>query len=149
MNTSASAESSFLKSSEEIKTIAAAAKDSLLPTKSRTLYEDTYKAYRRWFIEKKLQKTDEDGILAYFDTVLSKYKSSSLWSKYSMLRSTIHLREGIDISKFPSVIPFLKRKAEGYKPKKSLTLSKEDVEKFLQTAGDRDHLLNKVCIFII
>ncbi|KAJ3655142.1 hypothetical protein Zmor_014280 [Zophobas morio] len=55
----------------------------------------------------------------------------SLWSKYSMLRSSINLHEGVDISKFPCVIAFLKRKGEGYRPKKFLTLRKSQVEEFL------------------
>ncbi|KAJ8913276.1 hypothetical protein NQ315_012894 [Exocentrus adspersus] len=54
-------------------------------------------------------------------------KVHHLWSKYSMLRSTINLREGIDISKFPSVILFRKRKGEGYKSKKSLILTREHI----------------------
>ncbi|EFA07727.1 hypothetical protein TcasGA2_TC002205 [Tribolium castaneum] len=95
----------------EISNIAADAKDSLLPSKSKHLYEETYNAYRKWRSNKKIDTICEDTILAYFSSELSRYKSSSLWSKYSMLRSTINLRERIDISKFPSVIPYLKRKA--------------------------------------
>ncbi|XP_044756309.1 uncharacterized protein LOC123314913, partial [Coccinella septempunctata] len=63
-----------------------------------------------------------------------------------MLRATINLNEGIDISTFPSVIPYLKRKAEGYKPKKYLTLSKQDVDKFLSVADEKHYLLSKVIL---
>lgn len=129
---------------DEIKNIAATVKDSLLPSKSRHLYEETYNAYRKWCSNKKIKTTCEDSILAYFNSDLSRYKSSSLWSKYSMLRSTINLREGVDISKFPSVIPFLKRKGEGYKPKKSLILSKDHIDEFLIKADNKEHLFNKV-----
>lgn len=38
----------------EIKSIAAAVKDSLLPSKSRDLYEKTYNAYRKWCSDKKI-----------------------------------------------------------------------------------------------
>lgn len=131
----------------EIKSIAAAVKDSLLPSKSKDLYEKTYNAYRKWCSDKKIKKTCEDSILAYFNSDLSQYKSSSLWSKYSMLRSTINLREGVDISKFPSVIPFLKRKGEGYKPKKSLILTKDHIDEFLIKADNKDDLFNKVLMF--
>jgi hypothetical protein len=65
-----------------------------------------------------------------------------------MLRTTINLNEGVAISKFPSVIPYLKRKGEGYAPKKSLILTDENVENFLLKAQDEDHLLNKLCIVI-
>lgn len=40
-------------------------------------------------------------------------------------------KESIDISKYTQLIALLKRKSEGYKPKKSNTLTKEDVIKFL------------------
>lgn len=134
---------------EEIKNIASLAKESLLPTKSRHLYEETYGFYRKWCDQKNIMTT-EDTILAYFNSELSKYKSSSLWSKYSMLRSTINLREGIDISKFPSIIPFLKRRSEGYCPKKSSVLSKQQMEEFLIKADEKAHLFNKVgpCYYV-
>ncbi|KAJ3662031.1 hypothetical protein Zmor_006398 [Zophobas morio] len=119
-------------------------KESLLPSKSRHLYEETYNLYRKWCSKKNVKSTSEESILAYFTTELSWYKSSSLWSKYSMLRSTINLREGVDINKFPGVIAFLKRKGEGYRPKKSLTLTKSQIE-FIK-ADSKIHLLNKVVI---
>ncbi|XP_064213494.1 uncharacterized protein LOC135266508 [Tribolium castaneum] len=130
----------------EISNIAADAKDSLLPSKSKHLYEETYNAYRKWRSNKKIDTICEDTILAYFSSELSRYKSSSLWSKYSMLRSTINLRERIDISKFPSVIPYLKRKGEGYKPKKSLILSKDHIDEFFRKADTKEHLFNKVVL---
>lgn len=129
---------------EEITNIAAAAKDSLLPAKSRHVYEETYCAYRKWCTRNDIKTTCEDSILAYFNSDLARYKSSSLWSKYSMLRSTINLREGIDISKLPSVIPFLKRNGKGYKPKKLLILAKNHIDEFLIKADNKEHLFNKV-----
>ncbi|KAJ8909639.1 hypothetical protein NQ315_015331 [Exocentrus adspersus] len=138
-----SEEESREETTDEIRSVAAAAKDSLLPSKSKHLYDETYNAYRKWCCNKKIKSTCEDSILAYFNSDLSRYKSSSLWSKYSMLRSTINLREGIDISKFPSVIPFLKRKGEGYKPKKSLILTREHIDEFFIKADTKEHLFNK------
>lgn len=131
---------------EEIVEIALKAKESLLPTKSKQLYEETYGTYKKWCLEKQVVKTTEDSILAYFNTNLASYKISTLWTKYSMLRTTINLNEAIDISKFPSIIPFLKRKREGYAAKKSFILTKEHVNSFLFDANDEQHLLNKVYI---
>lgn len=130
---------------DEIKNIAASARDVLLPSKSRQLYEETYTSYKKWCTMKKV-RTCEDTILAYFNSDLSRYKSSSLWTKYSMLRSIINLREGIDISKYYTVIAFLKRKSEGYKAKKSLILSKDHINEFLIKADNKSHLFNKVRI---
>lgn len=138
--------------SDDVKEMALHAREQLLPIKSKSLYENVYRDYRMWCLKKKINITTEDSVLAYFNSELSSYKSSSLWSKYSMLRSTINLNEGVDISKFPSLIPYLKRKGEGHKAKKSLTLSKENVDSFLMNANHAEHLLNKVCyikIFIV
>lgn len=134
---------------ESVENLAASAKESLLPTKSKSAYENMYAAYNKWCKTKKIAKSTEDSILAYFNSELKAYKSSSLWTKYSMLRATINLNEGIDISTFPSVIPYLKRKAEGHKPKKSLTLTKQDVDKFLSVADEKQYLLSKVCFSIL
>ncbi|HJY23391.1 MAG TPA: hypothetical protein VJ279_10920 [Hanamia sp.] len=133
---------------DEIREIASAARENLLPTKSRHIYEDTYRTYQKWCSEKKIGKTTEDSILAFFHHVLSSYKSSSLWTKFSMLRTTIKLNDGIDIGTYPSVIAFLKRKGEGFKAKKSLSLTRENVNNFLLLADDKEHLLNKVKIVI-
>lgn len=129
-----------------IKEIAANARKSLLPRKSKLIYEDTYSAYRKWCQIQKITRTTEDSILAYFSSELMRYKSSSLWSKYSMLRTTININEGVDISKFPNITAYLKRQADGYKPKKSLVLLKEHVDAFLIQADNKVHLLNKVRI---
>ncbi|KAJ8912009.1 hypothetical protein NQ315_003546 [Exocentrus adspersus] len=72
-------------------------------------------------------------------------QSSSLWSKYSMLRSTIKLK-GVDISQFASRIPYLKRQEDGYKAKKSLTLTHKNIEDFLIKSDNAHHLLNKVIL---
>lgn len=128
---------------EEVTKIASKVKEGLLPPKSKSLYEEAYCSYRKWCVKRNIVETTEDTILAYFDTELAPYKASTLWTKYSMLRTTIKLHEKVDISKFGSIICFLKRKGEAYKPKKSLTLSREHVETFLMNAGE-DHLLNKV-----
>lgn len=132
---------------EDVKALAANAKELLLPSKSKHLYENTYTAYRKWCTTKKIIKTTEDSILAYFHSELECYKSSSLWTKYSMLRSTINLNERVDISKFPSVILYLKRKAEGHRPKKSHILTKENVDNFLIRADNKEYLLIKVMCY--
>jgi hypothetical protein len=58
----------------------------------------TPRKYKKWFLKKKITKTAKD------------------W----MLRITIYLNEVIDMSKFSSVVAYLKRKVEGYAPKSGL-----------------------------
>ncbi|KAJ3655374.1 hypothetical protein Zmor_014507 [Zophobas morio] len=131
---------------DEIQNIASKTREELLPNKSKILYENAYKTYRLWYTKNKVIKTTEDCLLAYFNSELVSFKSSSLWTKYSMLRSTINLQEGIDISRFSGLILYLKRKGEGHKPKKSSSLTKEHVDIFLTQADDKEHLLNKVIL---
>lgn len=124
-------------------------RDTHVPDKSRMKYDRAYQDYRKWCVINNIETTTEDSILTYFTTDLAPYKSSTLWPKYSMLRSTIKLFEGIDISTFPSIIPYLKSKGDAHKTTKSLTLSKEHVDKFLAEADNKQHLLNKVILLFL
>lgn len=63
-----------------------------------------------------------------------------------MLKSTIIVYRDIDISKFPKVIAFLKRRSEGYIPKKSSIFTREEIQRFFATAPDESFLLHKVVI---
>lgn len=115
-----------------------------VPNRSKVKYNHAYQEYRKWCFKNNVEITTDDSIMTYFTTDLAPYKSTSLWTKYSMLRTTIKLFEGIDISKFPSIIPFLKSKSEGHKPSKSSSLTKDHVDRFLAEADNKGHLLNKV-----
>jgi hypothetical protein len=63
----------------------------------------------------------EKVVLAYFAEQSGKLKPSSLWCRYSMLRTLVSILKMIDISQYYQVVAFLKRKSEEYRPKKSLT----------------------------
>lgn len=123
-------------------------KDTQVPNRSRVKYNHAYQEYRKWCFKNDIETTTDDSIITYFTTDLAPYKSSSLWTKYSMLRTTIKLFEGIDISTFPSIIPFLKSKSDGQKTTKCSSLTKEHVDTFLAEADNKDHLLNKVVNFL-
>ncbi|KAJ3661600.1 hypothetical protein Zmor_005990 [Zophobas morio] len=56
--------------------IARSVKESLLPSKSRHLYEETYNLYRKWCSKKNVKLTSEESILAYFTTELSSYEKT-------------------------------------------------------------------------
>lgn len=117
---------------------------SIIPEKSRCRYENVYKIFKSWCQEKSCQ-INEKVLLAYFVWRCEKLKSpGSLWAEYSMLKSTIFLHDGIDISKFATLIAFLRRKNVGHRPKKSSIFTKEDLTKFLKEAPDHDFLIIKV-----
>lgn len=129
----------------EILESAESAKLELLPTKSKKLYEKTYNEFIKWRNENNVKVITEDILLGYFFEKSKNRKPSSLWSYYSMLKSTLNLYNNINISKFPKLIAFLKRKNDGYKPKKSKILNRDEIELFLKEAPDNVYLMMKVC----
>lgn len=117
----------------------------LYPEKSKARYENTYKTFKKWCVEKKINSIEENVLLAYFLERSQKLKSpSSLWSEFSMLKTTICINDNEDISKYLKVLAFLKRKNSGYQPKKSKVFTREEVNRFLNDAPDDIYLLIKV-----
>jgi hypothetical protein len=74
--------------SPELKNIADCAVSNLIPEKS-----------------KRCNKI----VLAYLMEKSKTVKSSTLWSTYSMLKLTLNIRDGIDVTKFLKLVPFLKK----------------------------------------
>ena len=109
----------------------------------------TYGRYEKWCAEKKVNDvTNEMVLLAYFEYLSTTQKPSSLWACYYMLRSVISIKRNVDISKYTHLIALLKRKCEGYRPKKSKILTKQDIARYLQEADDYTYLMKKVALII-
>lgn len=130
----------------EITNAANAAVVNLLPAKSKKLYEAAYKGFKDWCIEKDVATVTDNVMLVYFSEKAKKYKCSTVWAQYSMVRSCMLIYDNVDISKFPKLISFLKRNSDGYSPKKSKIFNREEVEKFLLEADDDTHLMRKVAL---
>lgn len=108
---------------------------SLLPEKSKKRYESSYTLFKNWCQTKNNAAFSETTLLAYFLKKSTTLKSpSSLWCEYSMLKTTIFINENSDISKYPKLRAFLKRKNDGYKPRKSNVFSREEMNQFLGEA---------------
>lgn len=122
---------------------------NLLPKKSREIYEYAYQRFMDWCKEKNIQLYSEDVLMVYFSNLANIMKPSTLWSQYSMLRSTLDIKNGVDMSKYSKLRAFLKRQNEGYLPKKSRVFTKEQVDLFLHTAPDTLYLMTKVKVFKI
>lgn len=120
--------------------------DNLLPQKSIKKYNKTYNDFLQWKSEKNAASFSETVLLAYFSEKAQKYKPSTLWSMYSMLKSTILTRNDINIQEYKKLTAFLKRKSEGFRSKKSKVLTTKDVYSFLQNAPDDKYLLMKVSL---
>src|SRR5699024_11669271 len=86
----------------------------------------------------------EDTLLVYFKELSNKYKSSSLWTQYSMLKSTINIRKNINLESYAGLRAFLKRCSEGYQAKKSEVFSGEQIQQFINKAPNDKYLATKV-----
>lgn len=132
----------------DIEQAAEAALSTLVPEKSKHLYEKTYDNFETWAKEKHIENFTEKVLLAYFLKLSTTLRPSTLWSKYSMLRTMIYLNKNVDICKFTNLIAFLKRKATGYQPKKSKIFTKLEIERFIKQADDKEFLLAKVVLIV-
>jgi len=76
-----------------------AAVGQTLPNKSGSRYLQAYEIFRKWQQSYRTQSFDEGVIMCYFNQAAKKYKPSTLWSMYSMLRKTLIAKHNVDISK--------------------------------------------------
>lgn len=143
-NESDSMDETIVGTPPEIAEIAKIATLDLLPEKSKARYKKERDNFLAWCEEKNAKNITENVLLAYFSEKSKLFKSSTLWSMYSMLRSTLVLEDNVDISKYHKLMAFLKRKSVGYVAKKSRTFCKDDIDKFIGEAPDKDYLMLKV-----
>lgn len=128
----------------EITEAAKVASLNLLPEKSQKLYVSVYKLFMDWKLAKKATSFSESVLLVYFSELSQKYKSSSLWTHYSMLRTTLNIYEEVNIETYLKLRAFLKRRSEGFQSKKANTFTGENINKFLTEAIDHQYLGTKV-----
>ncbi|KAJ0169185.1 hypothetical protein K1T71_015312 [Dendrolimus kikuchii] len=69
--------------------------ESLLPENSKEKYLLAYQNFIKWQNSKNTQSFSENVFMAYFKELSSKYKPSSLWCLYSMLKSTVRTKNGV------------------------------------------------------
>lgn len=134
---------------EDIEAAANRATLDLLPRKSRVQYDIAYNKFQKWCEAKGVSgKYTENVFLAYFEEKAKVWKASSLWSNYSMIKSMLRINSDVDISKYFKLIAYLKRQAEGYRPKKSKILTGVQIDQFLKSALDDEYLLMKVVVIV-
>lgn len=132
----------------EIIGLAESAVENLLPDKSQHIYEKKYSLFMEWCKKKKISIITEKVLLAYFSSELNELQPSTLWSTYSMLKSTLKLRKNVDISNYYQLGSFLKKKSVGHQPKKSSVFHLKEIKKFVVEAPDEKFLLKKVCVLM-
>lgn len=70
--------------------------NNLLPQKSGFRYNICYDEFMAWKLTNKIDSFSEDVLLVYFNEQSEKMKPSTLWSRWSMLRSVILLKHEIN-----------------------------------------------------
>lgn len=144
MNDSSDSDNDVPRTPPEIRKIAQTSTMNLLPEKSNKLYTQVYEAFMEWRQSNNVSSFSENVLLAYFTKLSEKYKSSTLWKTYSMLKSTLNVNNEINIENYPKLRAYLKRKGEGYQAKKSKTFSAEEINKFITESPDNVYLGTKV-----
>ncbi len=121
-----------------METIEAAGEASadILPEKSKARYQQAYDNFQKWKISNSTISNSQRVIMAYFTGLAEKYSPSTLWSTYSMLKATLNISEGVDISKYTQLIAMLKKMATGYVTKKVFIFEATEIQKFIDNAPD-------------
>ena len=118
--------------------------NKLLPAKSCVKYENTYNSFMKWKTEQNAKSFEENVLIVYFEELSKKLKPSTLWGQWSMLRTTLNLRHGININKYENLKTLLKNKNKGFKAKKSSVLTWDQIKLFLTQGDDLIYLCSKV-----
>ncbi|XP_048515862.1 uncharacterized protein LOC125502141 [Athalia rosae] len=103
----------------------------LLPVKSIKTYKKSYK-FMAWKEVKNSESFSQRVLLVYFNELSKSWKSTTLWSEYSKLRTMIQHNHQIDIN-YPDLKRFLENlsKNTDNDTKKANTFSSNDIERFL------------------
>jgi hypothetical protein len=95
--------------SPELKNIADCAVSNLIPEKSKRRHDKCYNDFKERCNKNNVKTVSENVVLAYLMEKSKTVKSSTLWSTYSMLKLTLNIRDGIGVTKFLKLVPFLKK----------------------------------------
>jgi cytosine/uracil/thiamine/allantoin permease len=85
---------------EHIKRAAENAIQNLLPEKSSNRYWKEYEIFVKWRVDNSVSNYNEYVLLAYFEAKSKNLKSSTLWSIFSMLKSTLNVKHNINIETY-------------------------------------------------
>ncbi|KAJ8913978.1 hypothetical protein NQ315_008970 [Exocentrus adspersus] len=108
-----------------------------------------YKQCMDWRMAQNVKSSfPENVLLAYFSEISKNIKPNSLWTHYSMLRSTLSIHNDVEIAKYQKLKALLNRKSDDYKPKKSKTVTKQQINRFLNEAPVDKYLFMKVALTI-
>ncbi|XP_044579660.1 uncharacterized protein LOC123261856 isoform X2 [Cotesia glomerata] len=103
---------------------------------------------KQWQKEKKFKTFSEKVMLVYFFELSKIKKSTTLWNTYSMLKCTLGSFHKVNIGEYKRLIQFLKKKEVGFRKKKSKEFTAAEITEFLNTASDKEFLVEKAVLII-
>lgn len=120
-----------------------------LPEKSRQKYQMAYNTFMDWCSNKNIKSLSENVLVDYFQELSQKYKPLSLWTLYSMLRSTLNMYQNVSLKNYSKLREFLKSySADNPSKHPSKTFTAEQINRFLTEAPDEKYLVAKVILII-
>ena len=122
--------------------------NQLLPKQSKEIYDRWYMLFKIWQNTNNLNNINEDNLFLYIDKISQKYAPSSLWTIYSCIKKKLLVEESIDISNYLKVIALLNVKNNEYLAKNATIFTREDVDNFLEKAGNDLYLREKLIVII-
>ncbi|KAK4884753.1 hypothetical protein RN001_001024 [Aquatica leii] len=84
---------------ENITQQAAEVRAEFLPKKSRNRYKKEYRLFYEWRKQKKFKSVIDNVFLDYLSKKAKLLKRSTLWSRFSMIKTCLSIKENVDISK--------------------------------------------------
>lgn len=120
-----------------------------LPEASLKKYIKEYEDFETWKLSEKTNSNCELVFLAYFNHLSTKYSSSSLYAKYSMLKAMMRHHHNVNIKGYEKLKAFLKNKNVNHVAKKAKILEMEEVEQFISEAPNDEFLEIKVILTIL
>lgn len=112
---------------------------------SKDKYTAAYNFFMDWRKEQNNTNSfSEKLVLAYFAS--KNYKATTLWTQYSMLRTTLKINNNVDITRYLKLKAFLRRKSDGYRPKRSKVFKSEEINKFIKESPDKEYLQAKIFV---
>lgn len=120
--------------------------EKLMPDKSQARYRQEFEKFREWCATHSVPAGyySENVLLAYVEEISRKYSAGSMWSKFSMLRSSILTLGGKDLGELPRIVKFVKKISKAHSAKKSLTFTRDQINEFMRDAPDEANLPVKV-----
>ncbi|XP_057334601.1 uncharacterized protein LOC130673566 isoform X1 [Microplitis mediator] len=117
---------------------------SSVPEYSKDKYLKVYDNFTTWRKKNNYNDVSEKILVKYFAELNKTKKPSTLWSQYSMLKSTLNQNNNIDIAKYKKLHGFLKKLGTGFRNQKAKVLTKANISDFLNKAPDSIYLAEKV-----